>query len=1210
VKKFLFGVAIILLSLTQAYADRSIASATVNGLNSVTVGGGTNITVGINVTTTGSGANARWRSTRWNLSDGSSGCVDHGNYNSSGNHFENFNLAAPSAMGTYDLTLRAYRDNDCSQGQSSAYTLNDAITVNSVGSFSGTNYKNFTQLFNENLKGDVTIFGNTILGEENVECTSGYWDEQCFFWICRDVWVCTNYSETATCPANNANNANTQTIFWDVDNDNTTFNSSSSELNIANDATIKKAYLYWQGLATSDEIEEASSIKLKAPSGSYVSLQAQPQNINWSQYGSHYPYQASVEVTEYMNGSGTYTVADLTTRQEQFSGLGTYGAWSIVVVYENEDDTMKNISIYDGYQAIDESNEQSITLSGFLTPTSGVVNSRFLVFAGEGDVDIAGDYIEMDGTKLRKNAQDNGNNAFNASITQNGSYVTSRTPSCQNNMGIDIHTYNVGTNGQGIIGNNQSSTTIKLGSSQDMYFPSVFAFSTELYIPDVCYEEKITINGEVPTQILATDILDMEVYITNKNFEPAKGVSIKRVFSDENEYERNSTKYEDENLTDASGDDIAYYLDDDDTLVINLGTGASASSGGDIYKDQNETFSYSFSPSSDGNITSAYLVSYRDDSGVGEIEQFNDVPIGKCSDRSVTETIIPVEPSGNARIVENGKSWDYLGGGLFTKIVGVQTHYDLLFATDENGNTLTSGEIEKVELVDMLSGDVVETILGPTEIDEKYDFSYTFTQAYKKVQFKITLENGEIPAYSNDFTVRPAVLQGTISDVWAGVEKDIEEGSVFANATGYDHTLNLTHITDVAFDASKICVSDSIDEMVESFALNFIDGDSVAGSVATFKDVGDFNLTVNDELWSRFSNDYSEQHCIQGSASNTPDGEGKVGCAIQGQIEVTVAPYKLKVDNATFTSSKGDDWLYMSPSFDNNVTVSATVQALNENNATTQNFSNECYAKDVALNFIFDTNGGEALNVDINASSISGDLNQTNFTLDAINSAVTATQTMFANGEAIVSYSFKVDKKVNPQNPVEVTLDEVQVATTDVAFVEEDFVLPSDSNNTATFYYARLNPKDLTTSKKEDSTFADIEVYSTQSIGGFNQTSLNWYKFTDDGVSEILQIKEDTVFDNNISFADGRVQIAIDRDDLSNDTALIHLDIPQYLWYSKEGNAYSFDNDCTTNPCIYYQYISSEGDSGVVSGRFKGSRVDIDKSDINASVPKGVKIFR
>jgi hypothetical protein len=1204
VKKFLFVALIVFFTLTQAYADRTITSATVNGLNTVTVGGGTNITVGINVTTTGNDSNARWRSTRWNLSDGSDGCIDHGNYNSSGNHYENFNVTAPSNMGTYDLTLRAYRDNGCSQGQSPVYTLSDAVTVNSVGSFSGTNYKNFTQLFNENLKGDVTIFGNTILGENEYICTRYI------------LGFCINgyYTNSATCPANNANNANIQTIFWDVDNDNGTFNSSSSELNIANGATIKKAYLYWQGLATSDEIEDASTIKLKAPSGSYISLQAQPQNINWSQYGSHYPYQASVEVTEYMNGSGIYTVADLTTRQEQFSGLGTYGAWSIVVVYENEDDTMKNISIYDGYQAIDETNEQSITLSGFLTPTSGIVNSRFIVFAGEGDVDIAGDYIEMDGTKLRKNAQDNGNNAFNASITQNGNYVTDRTPSCQNNMGIDIHTYNVGTNGQGIIGNNQSSTTIKLVSSQDMYFPSVFAFSTELYIPDVCYEEKITINGEVPTQILATDILDMEVYITNKNFEPAKGVSIKRVFSDENEYDRNSTtKYEDGSFvskTDASGDDIAYYLDDEDTLVINLGTGASAGSGGDVSKDQNETFAYSFSPSSDGNITSAYLVSYRDDSGVGEVEQFNDIPIGKCSDRSITETIIPVEPSGNARIVENGKSWDYLDGGLFTKIVGMQTHYDLLFATDENGNTLTSGEIEKVELVDMLSGDVVETILGATEIDEKYDFSYTFTQAYKKVQFKITLENDEVPAYSNDFTVRPAALQGTIGDVWAGVEKNIEEGSIFANATGYDQTLDLTHITDVTFDASKICVNDSKNEMVESFDLNFTDGDSVAGSVATFKDVGDFNITVNDESWARSSNDYSQQHCIQGSASNTPDGEGKVGCAIQGQIEVTVAPYKLKVVNATFTSSKGIDWLYMSPSFDNDVTVGATVQALNESEAITQNFSNECYAKDVALNFdySFDANGGEALAVDINASSISGDLNATNFTLDAIDRVVTATQTMFGNGEANVSYSFKVDKKVNPQNPVEVTLDEVQVATTNVAFTEEDFVLPSDGNNTATFYYARLNPKDLTTSKKTDTTSVDIEVYSTQSIDGLHQTSLNWYKFTDDGVSEIVQIKEDTVFDNNISFSGGRAQISIDRDDLSNDTALIHLDIPQYLWYSKEGNAYSFNNDCATNPCIYYQYLSSDGDSGVVSGTFKGSRVD--KSDINASQPKGVKIFR
>ena len=104
---------------------------------------------------------------------------------------------------------------------------------------------------------------------------------------------------------------------------------------------------------------------------------------------------------------------------------------------------------------------------------------------------------------------------FNSSITdESGNIVKSKTADCDNTMGADIHTYNIGKTSSsdttGIIETSQTSTTVKLSSftvnpwpptgfttsdgqaaSYDTFFPGVFAFATDLYSPNMCYIEEI-----------------------------------------------------------------------------------------------------------------------------------------------------------------------------------------------------------------------------------------------------------------------------------------------------------------------------------------------------------------------------------------------------------------------------------------------------------------------------------------------------------------------------------------------------------------------------------------------------------------------------------------------------------------------------------------------------------------------------------------------
>jgi len=71
-----------------------------------------------------------WKSTSWRI--GSSGgytCVNTGNHTSSGTYSETFDITAPMAPGLYNVSFRAYSNNTCSSGQSSTFTLTDAINV-------------------------------------------------------------------------------------------------------------------------------------------------------------------------------------------------------------------------------------------------------------------------------------------------------------------------------------------------------------------------------------------------------------------------------------------------------------------------------------------------------------------------------------------------------------------------------------------------------------------------------------------------------------------------------------------------------------------------------------------------------------------------------------------------------------------------------------------------------------------------------------------------------------------------------------------------------------------------------------------------------------------------------------------------------------------------------------------------------------------------
>ncbi|WP_264521002.1 gliding motility-associated C-terminal domain-containing protein [Flavobacterium sp. N1994] len=350
-----------------------------------------------------------------------------------------------------------------------------------------------------NVKGDFTMFGNTCLTPQNYSATQ--------------------------------NNNNQSMVYVDTDGDSSTFNSSSSTLEIASEngsvpscSTIVFAGLYWTGAGSPNQTFNVTKnsvtktfnkrvVKLKGPTASsYTDITAAAGDIYYPSGTEDNIYAAYAEVTDYVrqNGIGKYTVADMALLEGgQTSGTGFSGGWGMIVIYQNSKMKWRDVTIFDGYYYVDAGNSSAgleLPVSGFNTVQSGNVGMKIGFMASEGDVGYTGDYFKIQKlasntyTTLSRNA--NGvvpspDNFFNSSITAPGT----RNPNLVNNTGIDIGIVNIPNTNNSIIGNSQTATKFLYGTNGDTYSIYTIAMSVDAYIPEV--EGVITattINGSPAVQ--------------------------------------------------------------------------------------------------------------------------------------------------------------------------------------------------------------------------------------------------------------------------------------------------------------------------------------------------------------------------------------------------------------------------------------------------------------------------------------------------------------------------------------------------------------------------------------------------------------------------------------------------------------------------------------------------------------------------------------
>ena len=668
------------------------------------------------------------------------------------------NTSSPIAVQQNDTVYIRIRENfGGNSSRTSWYNIDLTFTASSGGGgggydFTSSNFRPYVKINingedNTNINGDMTIIGNSQL-----ECDQYY----------SSGWRECNGAAPAGIPNNNI-----RTQHSNHDGDSSTFNSTAADVlttgaaPVPADATVVWAGLYWQGRmrqSFSDSVKTSGdTVKLKIPGGTYVSVTADTYNwINTS--SSRFDFQGFTDITNIVNSDphGRYWVADIQADDGTDDIRNRYGAWSIVIVYASNTKPLKNISIYDGYKSLYNSVDPSngvfasidVTLSGFLTPTSGDIDSTFFVFAGEGD-QAYNDGIWMDDVNSNRqpvtSTNNNDGNQINSTETNYGTNVTSRFPSYVNTIGIDIDAFNVGTVGTGhldIIGHSQTSTNFRMESHGDRYFPAVFAFSTELYQPNLCYFEEVFDKYgnslQDGAEVTYGDDVNVKVYFLNEDNEIAQQVHIWRTFETALPYHQQTTFVDnlfDSNVnptpsfvsvTDDNDSDIFFFdivgISDTELtgqFLINLGTDANSTHGGDFDPGQESMLEYNATVNTDQNYTINYNIAYLNPI-TGDL--YNGQLTNKCQD--FNNTFWGRRPTGE--VLNSVDVMDtYSGSGasydstIYTKVSGKTTTARAVYLGDDSANPVPqnySGAIPMqviLKLADMSGG---ATCASATEV--------------------------------------------------------------------------------------------------------------------------------------------------------------------------------------------------------------------------------------------------------------------------------------------------------------------------------------------------------------------------------------------------------------------------------------------------------------------------------------------------------------
>ena len=139
-----------------------------------------------------------------------------------------------------------------------------------------------------------------------------------------------------------------------------------------------------------------------------------------------------------------------------------YAAWSVVVIYSSPESNGHQLYMYDTFRYWDKHQTDDFTIEDFLAPQEVLTDpkaAKMTFFVGEGDENLAGDRVSVNGTYLfggQPTACNPVDNVWNSKSSVVGT----------SNIGIDIDTFAVV---YPVIQPNDTSAVVTLSTNEDTW---------------------------------------------------------------------------------------------------------------------------------------------------------------------------------------------------------------------------------------------------------------------------------------------------------------------------------------------------------------------------------------------------------------------------------------------------------------------------------------------------------------------------------------------------------------------------------------------------------------------------------------------------------------------------------------------------------------------------------------------------------------------
>jgi uncharacterized repeat protein (TIGR01451 family) len=387
-----------------------------------------------------------------------------------------------------------------------------------------------------------------------------------------------------------------------IDN-NSSFSSTSANLNLNSCSQVLWAGLYWganhqSGVgADTAWIKQEDTVKLRVPGSSTYQIITSSQNDYHNSARlpglNHAGYFCFAEITSLINlanANGTYTVADIVAPV----GFNSCGAgWTIAIVYANPSEIQRNIAIFDGSAVVKVGSPNLfVPISGFLTPPVGPVSCELGVVAYDGDrgATLSDNFFFKQNsnpvigayTNLTPNATSNLNDLFNSTISNKGVVPgpASRNPAHNNTLGYDADIIEIPNSGNALLGNSQTSASIRLSSTVEDFFVQVLTTAISIYNPSFAFD-KTAIDLSAGS-LTPGDSLRYKMSYDNVGNDTSTNSQIIDNIPPGSTFKPGSIRIGNVYKTDAAGDDEAEYDFANNRIIYRLGLGANAVTGGEI----------------------------------------------------------------------------------------------------------------------------------------------------------------------------------------------------------------------------------------------------------------------------------------------------------------------------------------------------------------------------------------------------------------------------------------------------------------------------------------------------------------------------------------------------------------------------------------------------------------------------------------------------